>query len=263
MSEETSRLIDITDDIEYVYIFIPKEYVCVYHRILAMLADYGVDMLKDCKASCSSRNSNIIECFNMFNAAVAAYKLNKTSLANTLINYVKAKITQMYSGRDNSTTFMFPVDRRGEIKAFVSCEDDVTFRIDPADGNLFGRIFRGDGGVQENFFLGPEDGTADDDAPERLMFNFDVSYSLAAHLVDNVEDENNLEITITISNIEDVRGNAIDIDECNVSWSLAGRYYIDLEDVVVPKRQGLRLLNVVVYHNGVGVIHTVPISLEI
>ena len=45
---------------EYIYTTIPAEYVCVYHRILAMLADYGEEMLKDCKASCSDRNSNVI-----------------------------------------------------------------------------------------------------------------------------------------------------------------------------------------------------------
>ena len=31
---------------EYIYLTIPAEYVCVYHRILAMLADYGEEMLK-------------------------------------------------------------------------------------------------------------------------------------------------------------------------------------------------------------------------
>ena len=57
---------------EYIYLTIPAEYVCVYHRIMAMLADYGEEMLKDCKASCTDRNSGVIECKNMFDAAVAA-----------------------------------------------------------------------------------------------------------------------------------------------------------------------------------------------
>ena len=257
MSEQTNHLIDVTDNIQYLYVFIPKEYVCVYHRILAMLADYGVDMLEDCKAACTNRNSSVIECFNMFNAAVAAYKLNKLSLANTLINYVKTKIEQIYNGKDNSTSFMFPVDRRGEIKAFVSCDDNVSFQIDPIDGNLFGRIFRSDGGVQDNFFLGPEDETTDDDT-KQIPFNFDVSYSVNEH----IEDDNNCELTITISNIKDVNNNSINIDDCDISWSLAGRYYTELTNVVVPKYSGLKVLNVVVYYNAVGVIHTVPISLE-
>ena len=64
-------------ELEYIYITIPAEYICVYHRILALLADYGEEMLKDCKANCTKRNSSVIECFNMFNSAVAARKLGK------------------------------------------------------------------------------------------------------------------------------------------------------------------------------------------
>ena len=59
-----SKLVEIKP--EYLYITIPADYVCVYHRIMVMLADYGEEMLKDCKASCTDRNSNVIECFNIF-----------------------------------------------------------------------------------------------------------------------------------------------------------------------------------------------------
>ena len=74
---------------EYIYTTIPAEYVCVYHKILAMLADYGEEMLKDCKASCTDRNSGIIECKNMFDAAVAARILGQDKKANLIINYIK------------------------------------------------------------------------------------------------------------------------------------------------------------------------------
>lgn len=123
---------------EYVYVTIPAEYVCVYHRILAMLADYGEEMLKDCKANCTDRNSGVIECFNMFNAAVAARKLGKDKLAETLIKYIKAKINQIYKGFDNSTeSFIFPVDKNGEIKAIVSCKgDDIKFEVTEEDAHL-------------------------------------------------------------------------------------------------------------------------------
>ena len=122
---------------EYVYVTIPAEYICVYHRILVMLADYGEDMLKDCKAACKDRNSGVIECFNMFNAAVAAKKLGKTKLAETIIKYVKAKINQIYQGEDNSPNFIFPIDETGEIKAFVSCGDMPTFQVDTDTMTLY------------------------------------------------------------------------------------------------------------------------------
>ena len=118
---------------EYVYITIPAEYVCVYHRILAMLADYGEEMLKDCKASCTDKNSGVIECFNMFNAAVAARHLGQDKKAELIINYIKAKINQIYKGRDNSTGFVFPIDENGVLKAFVSCNDRPRFFVEDDD----------------------------------------------------------------------------------------------------------------------------------
>ena len=148
---------------EYVYVTIPAEYICVYHRILAMLADYGEDMLKDCKASCTEKNSNVIDCFNMFNAAVAARKLGKDKLAETLIKYIKAKINQIYQGNDNSTSFVFPVDETGHLKAFVSCGERPRFEIDPDDGELYEHKFNN--GFDMHFQLGPEDNSEDNSSP--------------------------------------------------------------------------------------------------
>lgn len=149
---------------EYVYVTIPAEYICVYHRILAMMADYGEEMLKDCKASCTDKNSGVIECFNMFNSAVAARKLGKDKLASVIITYVKAKINQIYKGKDNSTSFVFPIDENGEIKAFVSCGERPKFEINPDDGILYEHKFNN--GFDEHFRLGPEDESPDGDEPE-------------------------------------------------------------------------------------------------
>lgn len=139
---------------EYVYVTVPAEYICVYHRILAMLADYGEEMLKDCKASCTDRNSGVIECFNMFNAAVAARKLGKDKLAETLIKYIKAKINQIYNGKDNSTSFVFPIDENGQLKAFVSCGELPKFEINPDDMSLYEHKFGH--GFDEHFTIEDE-----------------------------------------------------------------------------------------------------------
>ena len=154
-----SRLVEIQP--EYVYVCIPAEYVCVYHRILAMMADFGEEMLKDCKANCTDKNSGVIECFNMFNAAVAARKLNKLKLAETLIKYIKEKINMIYQGRDNSTSFVFPVDENGELKAFVSCGERPQFFINPDDMELYEHKFGN--GFDEHFRLGLEDESIDNE----------------------------------------------------------------------------------------------------
>ena len=156
MSDTATNLVEVTNDVQFVYVTIPAEYLCVYHKILVLLADYGIEMLKDCKASCTDRNSGVIECFNMFNAAVAAYKLNNTSLANTLITYVKAKIEQIYKGRVD-TTFVFPLDEDNNIRSFVSCEETIKLFINPLDNELFANTFDDDGNIQQQFIIDTKD----------------------------------------------------------------------------------------------------------
>lgn len=146
---------------EYVYITIPAEYICVYHRILLMLADFGEEMLKDCKASCTSKNSDVIDCFNMFNAAIAARKLGKDKLAETLIKYIKAKINQIYKGKDNSESFVFPIDENGQLMAFVSCGERPLFEINSDDMGLYEHKF--ENGFDEHFKMGEDDESTEDE----------------------------------------------------------------------------------------------------
>ena len=223
---------------EYVYVTIPAEYICVYHRILTMLADYGEDMLKDCKASCTDRNSNVIDCFNMFNAAVAARKLGKDKLAETLIKYIKAKINQMYRGVDNSTSFVFPVDENGQLKAFVSCNERPMFYINPEDGELYEHKFGN--GFEEHFGLGDEDNDISEEIErDKLVVTLDPRY-------DVVND-----ITVPCADI------SIKYDNIPLTYSdVTITYYFDDEEVpsfkyVSELKEGNHTFMIVVNYKGV------------
>ena len=223
---------------EYVYVTIPAEYICVYHRILAMLADYGEDMLKDCKASCTDRNSNVIDCFNMFNAAIAARKLGKDKLAETLIKYIKAKINQMYRGVDNSTSFVFPVDENGQLKAFVSCNERPMFYINPEDGELYEHKFGN--GFEEHFGLGDEDNDISEEIErDKLVVTLDPRY-------DVVND-----ITVPCADI------SIKYDNIPLTYSdVTITYYFDDEEVpsfkyVSELKEGNHTFMIVVNYKGV------------
>ena len=231
-----SELIQIEP--EYVYVTIPAEYICVYHRILAMLADYGENMLKDCKASCTDRNSNVIDCFNMFNAAVAARKLGKDKLAETLIKYIKAKINQMYRGVDNSTSFVFPVDENGQLKAFVSCNERPMFHINPEDGELYEHKFGN--GFEEHFGLGDEDNDISKEIDrDKLIVTLDPRY-------DVIND-----ITVPCADI------SIKYDNIPLTYSdVTITYYFDDEEVpsfkyVSELKEGNHTFMIVVNYKGV------------
>ena len=234
---------------EYIYVTVPAEYICVYHRILAMLADYGEDMLKDCKASCTDRNSNVIECFNMFNAAVAARKLGKDKLAETLIKYIKAKINQMYRGVDNSTSFVFPVDENGQLKAFVSCNERPMFYINPEDGELYEHKFGN--GFEEHFGLGDEDNDISEEIKrDKLVVTLDPRY-------DVVND-----ITVPCADI------SIKYDNIPLTYSdVTITYYFDDEEVpsfkyVSELKEGNHTFMIVVNYKGVVKIVTSDLIYE-
>ena len=242
-----SELIQIEP--EYVYVTIPAEYICVYHRILVMLADYGEDMLKDCKASCTDRNSNVIDCFNMFNAAVAARKLGKDKLAETLIKYIKAKINQMYRGVDNSTSFVFPVDENGQLKAFVSCNERPMFYINPEDGELYEHKFGN--GFEEHFGLGDEDNNISEEIErDKLIVTLDPRY-------DVVND-----ITVPCADI------SIKYDNIPLTYSdVTITYYFDDEEVpnfkyVSELKEGNHTFMIVVNYKGVVKIVTSDLIYE-
>ena len=84
------------------YLVIPTEFECTYKRLCVLMADYGEEMLKDCKANCTEKNVQVIECFNMFNSAIAAKNQGNDKLAFLIIKYINAKLNNIY-GYDNSS----------------------------------------------------------------------------------------------------------------------------------------------------------------
>lgn len=132
---------------EYIYMTIPADYVCTYHKILILLSEYGVDMLNDCQAGCSNQNKSIINCFNMFNAAVAARKLGQDKTAETIMKYVNGQLNIIHNHNDINTKIVFPVDENGYLKAIVSCGENPTFTIDPETGLLWEKSIANDNEV--------------------------------------------------------------------------------------------------------------------
>lgn len=80
---------------DYIYMKIPELYANLYYRILESLVEYGVEDLKDCKSRCSNKSSIVIECFNMFRAAMAANELEDVSARDTFLKYVLARMRQI------------------------------------------------------------------------------------------------------------------------------------------------------------------------
>lgn len=94
------------EDGMYTYLDVPSKYNCVYKKLLIKLSDLGVDMIKDCTSTCKGINRQLINCWNMFQSACAAYTLGYWKQADLLINYINSSLQ---FGCDEYTTDEKPV----------------------------------------------------------------------------------------------------------------------------------------------------------
>ena len=112
---------------DFVYMSIPKEYMCTYIRLLHMVADVGKSLLDDCNATCKGDGKNIMNCWNMFQSAIACYNIGKAEEANFLINYIEKQVYNLYSnmGLNYNQNLEVPVSEDGTIKAVCTCGEQM------------------------------------------------------------------------------------------------------------------------------------------
>ena len=138
--EETYEPDKIEIEPEYVYMTIPAEYVCIYHKLLVYLSDFGIELLQDCQASCSAKNKTIIDCWNMFQSMIACYNLGLTDKAKVFKKYIEAQLDIYYKGSGKEVYNggnVFPITTDGHLKSEVSCSNNTKFFVDVETGKLY------------------------------------------------------------------------------------------------------------------------------
>ena len=105
------------EDGTYTYLDVPSKYNCVYKKLLIKLSDLGVDMIKDCTSTCKGINRQVINCWNMFQSACAAYTLGYWKQADLLINYINSSLQ---FGCDEYTSDEKPVFMTFELNIPIS-----------------------------------------------------------------------------------------------------------------------------------------------
>ena len=125
---------------EYVYLTIPSDWVCIYHKLLTYMADFGKTIVDDCDAICKGGSKNIITCWNLFQSAIACHTLGRDAEATLFINYIESQLKSIYRGTDKTlykSTVPLAITPDGKLKAMVSCGEDVKFVVDIKTGNLY------------------------------------------------------------------------------------------------------------------------------
>jgi len=125
---------------EYVYLTIPADYVCVYHKLLTYMADFGKTIVDNCNAICKGNSKNIITCWNLFQSAIACRTLGRDKEAEFFIDYIKSQLELIYKGSGQdvyNSSVPIAITEDGKLKAQVSCINGTLFTIDVETGKLY------------------------------------------------------------------------------------------------------------------------------
>lgn len=125
---------------EFLYLTIPADYICTYHKLLVYLADFGKDLLNDCSAACKGNNKTVIDCWNLFQSALACRTIGQDKQASLFIDYINKQLEQIYKGTDkkvfNGGNY-YPITPDGKLKALYSCVGDAKFEVDLETGQMY------------------------------------------------------------------------------------------------------------------------------
>lgn len=140
---------------EAIYMTIPTDYVCIYHKLVMLIADFGKDIIDDCTASCGNPGKHIISCWSLFQSAVANYNLGKKKEAEFFINYIEKQLELVYKGNGGQTiptSIPVRITDDGRLKAVLSCNNGVHFVVDVETGKLYQEYIKEQNGEQ-NYYI--------------------------------------------------------------------------------------------------------------
>lgn len=125
--------------VEYVYLTIPSNYVCIYHKLVMMMSELGKDIIDDCTYTCKNKGKNIVNCWNLFQSAVAAYNIGKIKEADFYIKYIDQQLELIYNNKEHiyPTTIPVKITPDGKLLATVSCCSSQRFYVDVETGKLY------------------------------------------------------------------------------------------------------------------------------
>lgn len=124
---------------EFIELTIPNNYLCVYHKVLSYFADFGIELCNTDNL-CKSKNKYILDCWYMFQSAVACHYLGKDKEADLYIDYIEKQLSNNYKGTDKEVykgEIYFPIDENGELEALNTCNTNVDINIDLDSGIMY------------------------------------------------------------------------------------------------------------------------------
>lgn len=108
---------------EWIYLTVPKAYQCVFEKLLNKLATWGQELLDDCTVSCKGQNRNILNAWNLFNAACIAYETSATTKSDYIVNYIKGLLG--FNCPDEEDEYNTPVLKNFALSVIYSTDGPI------------------------------------------------------------------------------------------------------------------------------------------
>lgn len=124
------------DLIPYIYLFIPENYSSTYYLLITLISKYH----KEIKTKADAYPyKQILDCWNLFQAAVVAYNLNYNKQSNFFINFINKQIKYIINRYKDINQFIINHPDLFAITGFIDVEN-IKFYVNPKDGNLYQEI---------------------------------------------------------------------------------------------------------------------------
>lgn len=125
-------------DKDFYILKVPIKWNDIYQKMLELMANFGIDIIKECNAVCSDRGKSLIQCWMTFSVACSAFELNNLKEAKILIIILIDCLNKKYGTN-------FDSDKYSDFSDYEGDEEIYEFDI-----NVFKEVDNGvDDGVYE------------------------------------------------------------------------------------------------------------------
>ena len=114
----------ISDNNKFVFLKVPVKWTDIYNKLLILMSNRGIDMIKDCNASCDGETKKLIECWNQFNAACAAYAIGQETEAKILIRILIDCMNKKYKTNYDEEYY---TDFNTDDLSYINCNNSTFF----------------------------------------------------------------------------------------------------------------------------------------
>lgn len=114
----------ISDNNKFIFLKVPVKWTEIYNKLLILMSNRGIDMIKDCNASCDGETKKLIECWNQFNAACAAYAIGQETEAKILIRILIDCMNKKYKTNYDEEYY---TDFNINDLSYINCNNSTFF----------------------------------------------------------------------------------------------------------------------------------------